>query len=103
MLVNTSPGANFTNRLKLSQLSLCVRFKPKNRLKSVREIGPRALTVKSVNRNISIMHTEHTGSDTCHDCPKSHQFSNMLKNQLQATSEENDFLGKSPVVPVAHH
>ena len=28
MLVNTSPGANFTNRLKLSQLSLCVTFKP---------------------------------------------------------------------------
>ena len=34
------PGANFTNRLKLSQLSLCIRLKPKNRLKSVREIGP---------------------------------------------------------------
>ena len=25
-------GANFINRLKLSQLSLCVRFKPPNRL-----------------------------------------------------------------------
>ena len=38
--VNT--GANFTNRLRLGQLSLCVRFKPKNRLKFVHEIGPRA-------------------------------------------------------------
>ena len=28
-LILTSPGANFMNRLKLSQLSLCVRFKPK--------------------------------------------------------------------------
>ena len=36
----SSPGANFTNRLKLSQLSLCIRFKPKNRLKSVHEISP---------------------------------------------------------------
>ena len=38
--LSLSPGADFTNRLKLSQLSLCVRFKPKNRLKSVREIDP---------------------------------------------------------------
>ena len=36
------PGANFTNRLKLSQQSLSIRFKPQNRLKSVREIGPKA-------------------------------------------------------------
>ena len=34
------PGANFTNRLKLNQLSLCIRFQSQNRLKSVREIGP---------------------------------------------------------------
>ena len=34
-------GANFTNRLKLSQPSLCVVFKPQNRLKSVGEIRPR--------------------------------------------------------------
>ena len=34
------PGANFTNRLKLDQLSLYVTFKPKNRLKTVGEIGP---------------------------------------------------------------
>ena len=34
------PGASFTKRPKLSQLSLCVRFKPKNRLKSFSEIGP---------------------------------------------------------------
>ena len=33
-------GVNFTNRLKLSQLSLCTIFKPQNRLKSVHEIGP---------------------------------------------------------------
>ena len=33
-------GANYTNRLKLSHLSLCIRFKPQNRLKSVSEIGP---------------------------------------------------------------
>ena len=33
-------GAHFTNRLKLSQLSLCLRFKLQNRLKSVHEIGP---------------------------------------------------------------
>ena len=37
---NMAPGANFTNRLKLDQLSLCVRFEPPNRLKSVCEIGP---------------------------------------------------------------
>ena len=37
---SASTGADFTNRLKLRQLSLCVRFKPKNRLKSVSEIGP---------------------------------------------------------------
>ena len=36
-----NPGANFTNRLKLSHLSLCIRFKPQNRLKSVGEIGTR--------------------------------------------------------------
>ena len=33
-------GANFMSRLKLSQLSLCVKFKPKFRLKSVHDIGP---------------------------------------------------------------
>ena len=42
MRVAWAPGANFTNRLKLSQLSLCIRFKPQNRLKSVHEIRPRA-------------------------------------------------------------
>ena len=35
-----TPGANFTNRLKLSHLSLSIKLKPQNRLKSVREIGP---------------------------------------------------------------
>ena len=30
------PGADFTNRLKLNQLLLCVRFKPKKRLRSVK-------------------------------------------------------------------
>ena len=38
--IEWAPGANFTNRLKLSQLALCVGFKPKNTLKSLREIGP---------------------------------------------------------------
>ena len=39
--ITLSPGgANFTNRLKLRQLSLCIRFKPKNKLKSLCEIGP---------------------------------------------------------------
>ena len=33
-------GADFTNKLKLSQLSLCVRFQPQNRLKSVSESAP---------------------------------------------------------------
>ena len=33
-------GANFMNRLKLSQLSLCIRFMTISRLKSVLEIGP---------------------------------------------------------------
>ena len=36
------PRANFMNGLKLSQLSLCVRCQPQHRLKSVREIDPRA-------------------------------------------------------------
>ena len=35
------PGALFMNKLKLSQLSLCVRFKAQNSLNSVREIGSR--------------------------------------------------------------
>ena len=39
-IVIPCPGADFTNRLKLSQLSLCIRIKTQNRLKSVREIGP---------------------------------------------------------------
>ena len=39
-VIHRVPGANFTNRLKLSLISLCIRFKSKNRLKSVREIGP---------------------------------------------------------------
>ena len=34
------PGVDFSKRLKLSQLSLCIRFKPQNMLKSVSEIGP---------------------------------------------------------------
>ena len=45
------PGANFTNRLMLSQLSLCIRFKSQNRLKSVREIGPRI--TRHVGENMS--------------------------------------------------
>ena len=39
MTFYTLTWANFTNRLRLSQLSLCIRFKPKNRFKSVCEIG----------------------------------------------------------------
>ena len=38
--INQLWGANFMKRLKLNQLSLCIRFEPQNRLKSVREIGP---------------------------------------------------------------
>ena len=38
--VKWSIGVNFTNGLKLSQPSFCIRFKPPNRLKSVRVIGP---------------------------------------------------------------
>ena len=33
-----------TNRLNLSQLSLCIRFKPENRLKSVSEIGLKSVS-----------------------------------------------------------
>ena len=44
--VSNRAGANFTNRLELSHLSLCIRFKPKSRLKSVREIGPWGFSLK---------------------------------------------------------
>ena len=37
---NTNPGANFTNKLKFSQLSLYISFEPKNRHKYLREICP---------------------------------------------------------------
>ena len=40
-------GANFTNGLKLSHLSLFGRFKPQNRLKSVHETGPWCFTTQS--------------------------------------------------------
>ena len=65
---NFFPGANFMNRLKLSHLSLCIRFKSKNSLKYVKSTPiHQILSVQ----NILLWFSTHSmewniyGSETC--------------------------------------